>query len=67
MKFAKKRGVPAFVIFSDATLMDMCRKMPTTNTEFLTVSGVGQNKLDKYGEAFMQVIDKYKPTKKRQE
>ena len=64
MKFAKKRGVPAFVIFSDATLTDMCRKMPTTNSEFLTVSGVGQNKLDKYGEAFMQVIDKYKPTKK---
>lgn len=51
---------------SDATLTDMCRKMPTTNSEFLMVSGVGQNKLDKYGEAFMQVIEKYKPDKKRQ-
>lgn len=63
-EFAKKRGVPAFVIFSDAALADMCRKMPTTNSEFLAVSGVGQNKLDKYGEAFMKVIDKYKPDKK---
>ena len=63
-ELAKKRGVPAFVIFSDAALADMCRKMPTTNSEFLAVSGVGQNKLDKYGEAFMRVIDKYKPDKK---
>ena len=63
-ELAKKRGVPAFVIFSDAALTDMCRKMPTTNSEFLAVSGVGQNKLDKYGEAFMKVIDKYKPDKK---
>ena len=63
-ELAKKRGVPAFVIFSDAALADMCRKMPTTNSEFLAVSGVGQNKLDKYGEAFMKVIDKYKPDKK---
>ena len=63
-EFAKKRGVPAFVIFSDAALADMCRKMPTTNSEFLAVSGVGQNKLDKYGEAFMRVIDKFKTKKK---
>ena len=61
MVFARRRGVPAFVIFSDATLADMCRKLPVTESEFLAVSGVGQNKLDKYGEAFMQVIEKYKP------
>ena len=63
-ELAKKRGVPAFVIFSDAALTDMCRKMPTNNSEFLAVSGVGQNKLDKYGEAFMRVIDKFKTKKK---
>ena len=61
--FAKKRGVPAFVIFSDAALADMCRVMPTTEAEFLSVSGVGANKLEKYGEAFMRVIKKYKPDK----
>ena len=59
--FAKKRGVPAFVIFSDATLADMCRVMPTTEAEFLSVSGVGANKLTKYGDAFLRVIRKYKP------
>ncbi len=56
MNFAKKKGVPAFVIFSDATLADMCRIMPTTEAEFLSVSGVGANKLEKYGEAFLNVI-----------
>ena len=61
--FAKKKGVPAFVIFSDATLADMCRIMPTTEAEFLSVSGVGANKLEKYGEAFLNVIRKYKPDK----
>ena len=59
MYFAKKKGVPAFVIFSDATLADMCRVMPTTEVEFLSVSGVGANKLEKYGEAFMRVIREY--------
>ena len=58
-KFAKKRGVPAFVIFSDATLNDMCRKMPMTDDEFLSVSGVGANKLEKYGEEFLGVIREY--------
>ncbi len=59
-QFAKKKGVPAFVIFSDATLADMCLVMPTTEKEFLFVSGVGANKLEKYGEAFLRVIREYK-------
>ena len=59
MSFAKKKGVPAFVIFSDATLAEMCRVMPTTEAEFLSVSGVGANKLEKYGDAFLRVIRKY--------
>ena len=59
LKFAHKRGVPAFVIFSDATLNDMCRRMPMTDDEFLSVSGVGANKLEKYGEEFLRVIRDY--------
>ena len=59
LKFAHKRGVPAFVIFSDATLNDMCRKMPLTDDEFLSVSGVGANKLEKYGEEFLSVLREY--------
>ncbi len=59
MYFAKRMGVPAFVIFSDATLTDMCRVMPTTYAKFLLVSGVSINKLEKYGEAFLRVIREY--------
>lgn len=57
---ARKKGVPAYLIFSDATLADMCRKMPVTDEEFLTVSGVGDNKLEKYGERFIKVISEFK-------
>lgn len=62
-EFAQKRGVPAFVIFSDAALADMCRRYPVTDEEFLSVSGVGMNKLEKYGKAFMSVIKRFKPDK----
>ena len=57
--FAQKRGVPAYIIFSDATLLDMCRLMPTTTEEFLEVKGVSTVKLEKYGDAFLGVIEKY--------
>ena len=58
-EFDTKRGVPAFVIFSDATLADMCRKMPLTEEAFLSVSGVGTNKLERYGDAFIRAIRSY--------
>ena len=64
LMIAKKRGVPAYVIFSDAVLTDMCRKMPTTDQEFLRVNGVGETKRKLYGEQFMQIIRKYAPEKK---
>lgn len=63
-KIAAARGVPAFVIFSDATLKDMCIKMPTTDSEFLQVSGIGERKRSLYGEQFMSVIKEYAPEKK---
>lgn len=56
---ARKRGLPAYVIFSDASLTDMCKILPTTNEQFLNVSGVGERKLETYGEVFMDVIKKY--------
>ena len=56
-KLATKEGVPAYLIFSDATLRDMCVIKPTTPEGFLSVSGVGTIKLQKYGEAFLQVIN----------
>ena len=57
MDFAKQLGKPAFVVFSDATLIDMVSRMPTTREEMLEVSGVGPSKLERFGEAFLAEID----------
>ena len=59
-EIARKRGVPAFVIFSDAALRDMCEKLPTTDEEFLNINGVGETKLKQYGEQFMNVIREHR-------
>lgn len=56
LAIAREEKVPAFVIFSDATLVDMCQKHPYTTEELLSVSGVGQVKLEKYGERFLQLL-----------
>jgi len=53
---AAKEKVPAFVIFSDSTLFDMCHKMPRTEHELLAVSGVGNVKLEKYGAEFLEIL-----------
>ncbi|MDD3569754.1 MAG: RecQ family ATP-dependent DNA helicase [Lachnospiraceae bacterium] len=60
-KIATVQGVPAFVVFSDATLYDMCRKMPKNDEEFLEVSGVGYKKLQQYGSEFLKVINETRP------
>ena len=49
-------GVPPYVIFSDRTLIDMCIKVPFSEEEMLSVSGVGENKYERYGKAFMDEI-----------
>ncbi|PLR76536.1 DNA helicase RecQ [Bacillus sp. V3-13] len=53
---ASEEKVPPFVIFSDTSLKDMCTRLPLSDAEFLAVSGVGEHKLKKYGEAFIQAI-----------
>jgi ATP-dependent DNA helicase RecQ len=53
MDFAKQLGKPAFVVFSDATLIDMVTRKPKTREEMLGVSGVGPSKFDRFGEAFL--------------
>jgi len=55
-QIAELEKVPPFVIFSDASLKDMCAKLPKTTEEFLQVSGVGELKLKKYGLDFIQAI-----------
>ena len=53
---ASKEAVPAYIVFSDAALMDMCRKKPVSLIQFSGVTGVGQIKLEKYGEVFSDLI-----------
>ncbi len=53
---ASEQNVPAFVVFSDRTLSDMCAKMPLNAQEFLKVNGVGEQKAARYGEAFLAII-----------
>ena len=56
LRIAKKRGLPAYVVFSDATLFDMARRRPTDEAALLCVSGVGPTKCDRYGQAFLDAI-----------
>ena len=53
---AIKAHIPSYMVFSDATLQDMCRKQPLTLEEMLQVSGVGERKCEQYGELFLQEI-----------
>ncbi|EJR33463.1 MULTISPECIES: DNA helicase RecQ [Bacillus] len=55
-EIAQGEGVPPFVIFSDQTLKDMCAKMPQSDSELLTVKGIGEHKLVKYGSYFLQAV-----------
>lgn len=55
-QLARKAHVPPYMVFSDKILHDMCAKAPHSREEMLGVSGVGEVKYDKYGEAFLKVI-----------
>ena len=56
---AKEAGIPAYVVFSNATLTDMAKKKPKTMSEFRKVSGVGEIKAAWYGNAFLSRIKEY--------
>ena len=56
---AAKAKVPAYIVFTDASLRDMCRKLPQDSKSFLEVSGVGEVKKDHYGDLFTEVIKTY--------
>ena len=55
-EIANREGVPPFVVFGDATLTEMAARRPVDAGELLSVSGVGQHKLGKYGAEFLRVI-----------
>ena len=55
-QLADAAGVPPFVVFSDATLVEMARSRPCDEQELLTITGVGEHKLRKYGLHFLGAI-----------
>ncbi len=59
LELAKEDAVPPYIIFSDKTLIDMCVKLPKNEYDMLNVSGVGENKLKKYGARFLEVINSF--------
>ena len=59
-ELARTQGVPPYMIFSDATLIQMSVEIPATKEEFLTISGVGQTKLAKYGDDFLAILREHR-------
>jgi ATP-dependent DNA helicase RecQ len=59
-ELAEKQGVPPYVIFSDQTLHEMCSQLPDELEQMLEIKGVGQQKLAKYGQQFLTVLDSYR-------
>ena len=64
-RLAGEQDIPAYLVFANAALEDMCRRRPATPEEFLEVSGVGKRKLERYGEEFLRVIREYVPEEKK--
>jgi ATP-dependent DNA helicase RecQ len=58
MELAKEQGVPPYVIFHDSTLLEILNRRPQSITEMGRISGIGQAKLAKFGEDFLQVLAK---------
>jgi ATP-dependent DNA helicase RecQ len=59
MELARDQGVPPYVVFPDTTLIALATERPMDEDEMLGISGIGQSKLERYGEAFLEVITAY--------
>ena len=57
---ASEQKIPPYMVFSDKTLVHMSTMKPSNDEEMLEVNGVGEHKLQKYGERFLNEIQKYK-------
>ncbi len=54
---ADEANIPPYIVFNDATLTEMCQLLPTDQVQLLSVSGVGQSKLERYGDTFLALIN----------
>jgi ATP-dependent DNA helicase RecQ len=59
-RIADEASVPPFVVFSDATLVEMAQARPRDERELLSITGVGRHKLGKYGAEFLAAIAEYR-------
>ncbi|MCP5348758.1 MAG: DNA helicase RecQ [Gammaproteobacteria bacterium] len=59
-ELAEEQGIPPYVIFHDSTLREMCVNLPQDLDQFSQLTGVGERKLDKYGPAFLRVLQDYR-------
>lgn len=58
-RLAKEQGIPAYMIFNDASLLEMLREQPQSMSELSRISGVGEVKLERYGDAFIDVLRRF--------
>ncbi|WP_025821022.1 DNA helicase RecQ [Shewanella marina] len=58
-KIAEEQDVPPYLVFNDATLTEMAAMMPTTHAEMLAVNGIGERKLSRFGDAFLDEISDF--------
>jgi ATP-dependent DNA helicase RecQ len=59
-EIARQRGVPPFVVFSDVSLIEMAHYLPKTKEDFIKIKGVGEAKLDFFGEDFLKILQEHK-------
>lgn len=59
LRFASQEDVPAYIIFSDAVLHEMVKEKPLTQEEMIQISGIGEHKMWKYGQAFLDTISDF--------
>ena len=62
-QIADKENIPPYVVFNDATLEEMAQFTPTTKAEMLDINGVGERKLERFGDAFMNLIQSHLATR----
>ncbi len=58
-EIAREESMPPYIIFSDKTLIDMCVRAPLSKSEMMKVTGVGENKYERYGERFLHAVFEY--------
>src|SRR5699024_11907455 len=58
-QIADEKGVPPYVLYTDATLKDLCRYFPTTKEAMLEIKGIGERKYEQYGDLFLEAIQTF--------